>query len=34
MANNLRSYIRTAYTFDMKLEHDYRTTSPRRYSLV
>ncbi len=34
MANNLRSYIRTAYTFGMKLEHDYRTASPRRYSLV
>ncbi|CAN7552937.1 tyrosine-type recombinase/integrase [Mesorhizobium sp. LjNodule214] len=34
MADHVRSYIRSAYSWGMKSEHDYRTTSPRRFSLV
>ena len=34
MADHVRSYIRSAYSWGMKSELDYRTTSPRRFSLV
>jgi integrase len=34
MADHVRSYIRSAYSWGMKSEHDYRTTSPRRFRLV
>ena len=33
MADHVRSYIRAAYSWGMKSEHDYRTTSPRRFHL-
>ncbi len=34
MADHVRSYIRSAYSWGMKSEHDYRTTSPRRFRLA
>lgn len=34
MADHVRSYIRSAYSWAIKSEHDYRTTSPRRFKLV
>lgn len=34
MADHVRSYIRSAYSWGMKSEHDYRNTSPRRFQLV
>lgn len=34
MADHVRSYIRSAYSWGMKSEHDYRSTSPRRFNLV
>ncbi|MAW86462.1 MAG: integrase [Phyllobacteriaceae bacterium] len=34
MADHVRSYIRSAYSWGMKSEHDYRTASPRRFNLV
>ncbi len=34
MADHVRSYIRSAYGWGMKSEHDYRSTSPRRFNLV
>ena len=34
MADHVRSYVRSAYSFGMKSEHDYRSTSPRRFNLV
>lgn len=34
MADHVRSYIRSAYSWGMKSEHDYRSTSPRRFMLV
>jgi hypothetical protein len=34
MADDVRSYIRSAYSFGLKSEHDYRTASPRRFNLV
>ncbi|HTE77764.1 MAG TPA: site-specific integrase [Xanthobacteraceae bacterium] len=34
MADHVRSYIRSAYSWGMKSEHDYRSTSPRRFKLV
>jgi hypothetical protein len=34
MADHVRGYIRAAYSWGMKSEHDYRTTSPRRFNLV
>ena len=34
MADHVRSYIRSAYSWGMKSEHDYRNTSPRRFRLV
>jgi len=33
MADHVRSYVRSAYSWGMKSEHDYRTTSPRRFQL-
>lgn len=33
MADHVRSYIRSAYSWGLKSEHDYRTTSPRRFRL-
>ncbi|NGO51332.1 tyrosine-type recombinase/integrase [Allomesorhizobium camelthorni] len=34
MADHVRGYIRAAYSWGMKSEHDYRTSSPRRFNLV
>lgn len=34
MADHVRGYIRSAYSWGMKSEHDYRNTSPRRFHLV
>jgi integrase len=34
MADHVRSYIRSAYSWGMKSEHDYRTASSRRFRLV
>lgn len=34
MADHVRSYIRSAYAWGIKSEHDYRSTSPRRFNLV
>ena len=34
MADHTRSIIRSAYSWAIKSEHDYRSTSPRRFKLV
>jgi integrase len=34
MADHVRSYIRSAYSWGLKAEHDYRSTSPRRFRLA
>jgi integrase len=34
MADHMRSYIRSAYSWGVKAEHDYRSSSPRRFKLV
>src|ERR1700730_17953887 len=34
LADHLRSYIRSAYSWGIKSEHDYRSTAPRRFKLV
>jgi integrase len=34
MADHVRSYIRSAYSWGLKSEHDYRNTAPRRFKLV
>lgn len=34
MADHVRSYIRSAYSWAIKSEHDYRNTSPRRFKMV
>jgi integrase len=34
MADHVRGYIRSAYSWAIKSEHDYRSTSPRRFKLV
>jgi integrase len=34
MADHMRSYIRSAYSWGMKSEHDYRSASPRGFRLV
>jgi integrase len=34
MADHVRGYIRSAYSWGIKSEHDYRNTSPRRFKLV
>jgi integrase len=34
MADHVRSYIRSAYSWGIKAEHDYRSTSPRRFKLI
>lgn len=34
MADHVRSYIRSAFSFGLKSELDYRSTSPRRFRLV
>ena len=34
MADHVRSYIRAAYSWGMKSEHDYRSASQRRFRLV
>lgn len=34
MADHVRSYIRSAYSWGLKSEHDYRSTSQRRFRLV
>lgn len=34
MADHVRSYIRSAYSWGMKSENDYRSTSPRRFNIV
>lgn len=34
MADHVRSYVRSAYSWAMKSEHDYRNTSPRRFGIV
>jgi len=34
MADHMRSYIRSAYSWGMKAEHDYRSSSPRRFKLA
>lgn len=33
MADHVRSYIRSAYSWGIKSEHDYRSASPRRFKL-
>ena len=33
MADHVRSYVRAAFSWGMKTEHDYRSTSPRRFRL-
>lgn len=33
MADHVRSYIRSAFAWGMKSEHDYRATSPRRFRI-
>jgi hypothetical protein len=34
MADHVRGYIHAAYNWGMKFEHDYRTSSPRRFKLT
>ena len=34
MADHVRSYIRSAFSWGLKSEHDYRSTSARRFRLV
>lgn len=34
MADHVRSYIRSAYSWGLKAEHDYRRAAPRRFGLV
>jgi integrase len=34
MADHVRSYIRSAYSWAIKSEHDYRSSSPRRFKMV
>jgi len=34
MADHVRSYIRSAYSWGLKSEHDYRSSSQRRFRLV
>lgn len=34
MADHVRSYVRSAYSWAMKSEHDYRSTSPRRFGIA
>ena len=34
MADHVRSYIRSAYSWGLKSEHDYRSATPRRFRLV
>lgn len=34
MADHVRCYIHAAYSWGMKSEHDYRSTTPRRFRLV
>jgi hypothetical protein len=34
MADHVRGYLHAAYSWGLKSEHDYRTTSPRRFMLV
>jgi integrase len=34
MADHVRSYVRAAYSWGLKSEHDYRSTSRRRFQLV
>ncbi len=34
MADHVRSYVRSAYSWAIKSEHDYRTRSPRRFKVV
>ena len=34
MADHVRSYIRSAYSWGLKAEHDYRNATPRRFRLV
>src|SRR5258708_40011111 len=34
MANHVRSFILSAYSWAIKSEHDYRSSSPRRFKLV
>jgi integrase len=34
MADHVRSYLRSAYSWGLKSEHDYRHSSPRRFGLL
>ena len=34
MADHVRSYVRSAYAWAMKSEHDYRSSSPRRFRIA
>lgn len=34
MADHVRGYIRSAYSWGLKAEHDYRSSAPRRFKLV
>ena len=34
MADHVRSYIRSAYAWAMRSEHDYRSSSPRRFMIA
>lgn len=34
MADHVRGYIRSAFSWGLKSEHDYRSTAPRRFGLI
>jgi integrase len=34
LADHVRSYVRSAYSWAIKSEHDYRSTAPRRFKLA
>src|SRR6202044_2140300 len=34
LADHIRSYIRAAFSWAIKSEHDYRSSAPRRFKLV
>lgn len=34
MADHVRGYVRAAYSWGMKAEHDYRTKTPRRFGIT
>lgn len=34
MADHVRGYVRAAYSWGMKAEHDYRSSAPRRFGII